>query len=69
MLEGFLHKPGLPRVDSFSCSLSLPLLFRPIPGTQSLIESTYLPGPLRPMGEGAQGGAPSAIQVGACGPA
>ena len=29
--EGFLHKPGLPHVDSFSCSLSLPLLFRLIP--------------------------------------
>ena len=26
-----MHKPGLPRVDSFSCSLSLPLLFRLIP--------------------------------------
>ena len=26
-----MHKPGLPRVDSFSCSLSLPLFFRLIP--------------------------------------
>ena len=26
-----MHKPGLPRVNSFSCSLSLPHLFRPIP--------------------------------------
>ena len=26
-----MNKPGLPRVDSFSCSFSLPLLFRLIP--------------------------------------
>ena len=30
--------------------------------------STYLPGLLRPTQEGAQGGAPSTIQAGACGP-
>ena len=30
-VEEFLHKPGLPHVDSFTCSLSLPLLFRLIP--------------------------------------
>ena len=28
---GFLHKLGLPRVDSLFFSLSLPLFFRPIP--------------------------------------
>ena len=30
--------------------------------------STYLPGLLRPTREGAQGGAPSTIQAGTCGP-
>ena len=36
-------------------------------GAWRLSESTYLPWLLRPMQEGAQGGAPSAIQAGAGG--
>ena len=36
-------------------------------GTQRLFSFTFLPGLLRPMWEGAQGGAHSAIQAGACG--
>ena len=40
----------------------------PVWGIEASRVSTYLPGLLRPMQEGAQGGAPSAIQAGACGP-
>ena len=36
-------------------------------GVQGSSGTTYLPGLLRPTGEGAQGGAPSAIREGACG--
>ena len=36
-------------------------------GTRRLTQSTYLPWLLRPTREGAQGGAPSAIQAGAGG--
>ena len=37
-------------------------------GAWRLTISTYLPWLLRPTREGAQGGAPSTIQVGVCGP-
>ena len=63
-------KTGFPHVKSLSLFLPLP----PSPfqaelpsGVWSLSESTYLPWLLRPTREGAQGGAPSAIQVGAGG--
>ena len=65
---GFLHKLGLSRVDSLFLSPSPSLSFsgRSL-GTRRLLVPTYLPGLLRPTRKGAQGGAPSAIQVGVCG--
>ena len=63
-------------VSTFSLSLSLSL-FLPLPPSPFLAEfpseawrltkSTYLPWLLRPTQKGAQGRAPSAIQVGASG--
>ena len=64
---GFLHKLGLPRVDSLSPFLPIPPSPFQADPLQRLIQSTYLPWLLRPMREGAQGGAPSAIQAGAGG--
>ena len=67
---GFLHKLGLPRVNSLSLFLPLPpsLFQAEFPsGVWRLTVSTYLPWLLRPTQEGAQGGAPSAIQAGAGG--
>ena len=57
---------------SLSLSLSLPLPPSPFQaefpsGAWKLSESTYLLWLLRPTQEGAQGGAPSAIQVGTSG--
>ena len=49
------------------CRSFFPLLAEFPSGAWMLAMSTYLPGLLRPTREGAQGGAPSAIQVGACG--
>ena len=65
----FLHKLGLPRVDSLSLFLPLPPSpFQADPlecrGSPSLL---ICPGLLRLSREGAQGGAPSAIQAGAGG--
>ena len=68
---GFLHKLGLPRVNSLSLFLPLPpsLFQAEFPsGVWKLTTSTYLPWLLRPTREGAQGRAPSPIQVGAGGP-
>ena len=66
---GFLEI-WLPPVSNLSLSLPLP----PSPfqaefpsGVWRLSKSTYLPWLLRPTREGAQGGAPSTIQVGAGG--
>ena len=65
---GFLHKLGLPCVDSLSLFLSLPPSpFQADPLERRLSMSTYLPHLLRPTREGAQGRAPSAIQAGTCG--
>ena len=67
---GFLETwPPLCRI---SLSLFLPLPPSPFQaefpsGAWRLTKSTYLPWLLRPMREEAQGGAPSAIQVGAGG--
>ena len=49
------------------CRSFFPLLAEFPSGAWMLAMSTYLPGLLRPTREGAQGGAPSAIQVGASG--
>ena len=46
------------------CRSFFPLLAEFPPGAWMLTMSTYLPWLLRPTQEGAQGGAPSAIQVG-----
>ena len=63
---GFLHKLGLPRVNSLSLFLPLPPSpFQAEPLERRLSMSTYLSGLLRPMREG--GGAPSAIQADTCG--
>ena len=67
---GFLHKLGLPHVDSFSLFLPLPpspFQADPLERRGRLSVSTYLPRLLRPTREGAQGRAPSAIQEGTCG--
>ena len=45
-----------------------PLLAKFPSGAERLAMSTYLPWLLRSMREGAQGGAPSAIQTGTSGP-
>ena len=55
---GFLHKLGLPHVNSFSLSPSPSLPFSGWSlGTQRLSVFNFLPGLLRPTQEGAQGGA------------